>query len=112
MLWIVQLEPTEEAGVSGAFAKPSDGLEPSTPSLPWRISACKAGWRGARFPPSFSCIDAVWPSVWLLLRGALSIPAEPLTCPQNLSQRDGRPSRVQSARADSPMWSLSLHRSV
>jgi pimeloyl-ACP methyl ester carboxylesterase len=27
-----------EAAISAAFAEPSDGLEPSTPSLPWRCS--------------------------------------------------------------------------
>ena len=27
-----------KGAVSSAFAKPSDGLEPSTPSLPWRCS--------------------------------------------------------------------------
>ena len=29
----------EKARVSGLFRKPSDGLEPSTPSLPWRLRA-------------------------------------------------------------------------
>ena len=28
----------EKAPTCGAFAEPSDGLEPSTPSLPWRCS--------------------------------------------------------------------------
>ncbi len=28
----------EKAPTFGAFAEPSDGLEPSTPSLPWRCS--------------------------------------------------------------------------
>jgi hypothetical protein len=27
----------EKAAVCGAFAEPSDGLEPSTPSLPWNF---------------------------------------------------------------------------
>ena len=31
-LWIMQVHPKEEALVCGAFAEPSDGLEPSTPS--------------------------------------------------------------------------------
>src|SRR4051795_5670181 len=34
----VQEEPKAETALCGAFAKPSDGLEPSTPSLPWRCS--------------------------------------------------------------------------
>jgi hypothetical protein len=29
----VQANPNEKAPICGAFAKPSDGLEPSTPSL-------------------------------------------------------------------------------
>jgi hypothetical protein len=28
-----------KSAVSGAFAEPSDGLEPSTPSLPWKFPA-------------------------------------------------------------------------
>ena len=33
-----QVALNEKAPLCGAFAKPSDGLEPSTPSLPWRCS--------------------------------------------------------------------------
>ena len=32
----VQVPSTEKVPISGAFAEPSDGLEPSTPSLPWK----------------------------------------------------------------------------
>jgi hypothetical protein len=32
-----QVELNEKAQLSGAFAEPSDGLEPVTPSMPWRI---------------------------------------------------------------------------
>jgi len=32
-----QVDLNEKAPTCGAFAEPSDGLEPSTPSLPWRI---------------------------------------------------------------------------
>jgi hypothetical protein len=39
ILELVQVEPTEKAAISAAFAEPSDGLEPLTPSLPWRIRA-------------------------------------------------------------------------
>ena len=28
--------PTEKRAICAAFAEPSDGLEPSTPSLPWK----------------------------------------------------------------------------
>jgi hypothetical protein len=33
----VQVNPKEKPPIYGAFAEPSDGLEPSTPSLPWRF---------------------------------------------------------------------------
>src|SRR5215203_6199901 len=33
----VQVQPTEKVAISAAFVEPSDGLEPSTPSLPWRF---------------------------------------------------------------------------
>jgi hypothetical protein len=33
-----QVELNRKAPTCGAFAEPSDGLEPSTPSLPWRCS--------------------------------------------------------------------------
>ena len=34
----VQVNSKDKALVCGSFAEPSDGLEPSTPSLPWRCS--------------------------------------------------------------------------
>ena len=34
----VQVSPKEKAPDCGAFSEPSDGLEPSTPSLPWEGS--------------------------------------------------------------------------
>jgi hypothetical protein len=37
ILEILQTAFTEKAAICGAFAEPSDGLEPSTPSLPWRF---------------------------------------------------------------------------
>ena len=33
-----QVDLNEKAPISGAFAEPSDGLEPSTPSLPWNVA--------------------------------------------------------------------------
>jgi hypothetical protein len=32
-----QVDLNAKVPICGAFAKPSDGLEPSTPSLPWRF---------------------------------------------------------------------------
>jgi hypothetical protein len=37
-LEIVQMNSKTKGLICGAFAEPSDGLEPSTPSLPWRCS--------------------------------------------------------------------------
>jgi hypothetical protein len=34
----LQVDVNTKAPTCGAFAEPSDGLEPSTPSLPWRCS--------------------------------------------------------------------------
>jgi hypothetical protein len=39
----VQAEPYEKELISCAFAEPSDGLEPSTPSLPWRFEGGTGG---------------------------------------------------------------------
>jgi hypothetical protein len=36
---IVQVGPTEKATIRSGFAEPSDGLEPSTPSLPSRVGS-------------------------------------------------------------------------
>src|SRR6266516_1884139 len=33
-----QVGLNENASTCGAFAEPSDGLEPSTPSLPWNVA--------------------------------------------------------------------------
>jgi hypothetical protein len=74
---------------AGTFLRrePSDGLEPSTPSLPWRIRASPIG------PVNGAC-ECAFPASRLVLlpaaplpRSALSLPEEPCTCPQNLSPR-------------------------
>jgi hypothetical protein len=56
---------------AGTSCKPSDGLEPSTPSLP----SCN---------PAFPCNLATSFAKRTLPRRALSIPENPRTCPQNL----------------------------
>ena len=38
ILELVQVERKKKAAICTDFAEPSDGLEPSTPSLPWRCS--------------------------------------------------------------------------
>ena len=39
ILELLQTDAKEKAPICGAFAEPSDGLEPSTPSLPWRFGS-------------------------------------------------------------------------
>ena len=45
-LELLQVGPTEKVPFYGAFAEPSDGLEPSTPSLPSSNEAGTAGKGG------------------------------------------------------------------
>jgi hypothetical protein len=49
------IERSNKKGHLLAFRKPSNGLEPLTPSLPWRISNSTADGGGA-LPALFSCI--------------------------------------------------------
>jgi hypothetical protein len=49
----VQVPSTEKAPICGAFAEPSDGLEPSTPFV--------GGSKESRFPPCSSWIYAPLP---------------------------------------------------
>ena len=37
-LWAVLVHQNEKAPLCGTFTEPSSGLEPETPSLPWRCS--------------------------------------------------------------------------
>jgi hypothetical protein len=50
----MQVDAERKVGISGTFAEPSDGLEPSTPSLPCDPN----GSRWQRFPASSSCFGA------------------------------------------------------
>src|SRR5207247_9961921 len=66
--------------------EPSDGLEPSTPSLPWRIRATDHTrpirvCRRFRRKLNRSAARRSLPSC------ALNLPEKPRTCPQNLSPR-------------------------
>jgi hypothetical protein len=86
ILEILQISSTEKAPLCGAFAEPSDGLEPSTPSLPWRISSAAAGSRD-RLPALFSVglcvfgalVDLFLEMPWAALRSPVPVPK---TCPQ------------------------------
>src|SRR5262249_40419692 len=68
--------------ISGNFAEPSDGLEPSTPSLPWRLTCSSAGWRFALPALFFVDLCGLRPSSMGYLSRP-SGPEAPGTCPQN-----------------------------
>jgi len=76
----------EGAHVRRFFAEPSDGLEPSTPSLPWRLGGSPRGPEVSRFPPRSPWIYATLLPVRRVPRGPrvdLRIPVfVPKTCPQ------------------------------
>jgi hypothetical protein len=44
-----QTDPNVKAPTCGALAEPSDGLEPSTPSLPWRVDSAAANAHESNF---------------------------------------------------------------
>ena len=67
------------------FVKPSDGLEPSTPSLPWRIRAAAMWWTNRASQHASSAIWQVLLPAGDLPRRAPSLPWRPRTCPQNLA---------------------------
>jgi len=50
---VVLNQKSRKAPTCGAFAGPSDGLEPSTPSLPWRLTRWATGSRSHASHPGF-----------------------------------------------------------
>ena len=72
----------------GAFAEHSDGLEPSTPSLPWRLRLQRRVREG-RLPALISLdlcafgalVDLFLEMAWAALRDPVSVPG---TCPQTV----------------------------
>jgi hypothetical protein len=70
---------------AGLLSKPSDGLEPSTPSLPWRIQPAKEGLRNSACWRVFPATTPLRRSDASFPRRAFSLPQEPRTCPQYLS---------------------------
>ena len=89
-LEIVQVLAKQKRRFAALLQKPSDGLEPSTPSLPWRLGPTAADRpRAARrlvFPASTRFSLPGLPLPWR----SLSDPENPRTCPQDLSP-DPRP---------------------
>jgi hypothetical protein len=93
---------------AGLLPKPSDGLEPSTPSLPWRI-ALRVTWAGIPLAKPFPCNLPYSGAKPHLPRRPLRRPQKARTCPQNPSPtaprvspwtrasggRDARSRRVQ-----------------
>jgi len=95
-LVIIQVGPKEKAPFSGAFAEPSDGLEPSTPSLPWNVSrnrwqpvaadsACFYGFEGQ---PIVTGCDLLQPRGSIKLHPRFCV--EPLSSPSRLLKEKTR----------------------
>ena len=76
---------TEKRAICAALAEPSSGLEPETPSLPWRIQAAKEGLRNSACWRVFPATTSLRRSGASFPRRALSLPQKPRTCPQYLS---------------------------
>ena len=76
---------TEKRAICAALAEPSSGLEPETPSLPWRIQAAKEGLRNSACWRVFPATTSLRRSGASFPRRALSLPQKPRTCPQFLS---------------------------
>jgi hypothetical protein len=73
-----------KAPVCGAFAEPSDGLEPSTPPYHGGFEL-RRGADERRLTPRFPSNSASSSGRRALPRRALGIPERPRTCPQNLA---------------------------
>jgi hypothetical protein len=67
------------------FFKPSGGLEPPTPSLPWRIRVTVAAGRNCACVGALPGIRYFLDPVAPLPRRTLSLLEKPGTCPRNLS---------------------------
>jgi hypothetical protein len=70
---------------AGGYPKPSDGLEPSTPSLLSRFSGGPPGHRKSALRAAFPGSTSFPVSSSPLPRSSLNHPKNTLTCPQNLS---------------------------
>jgi hypothetical protein len=68
--------------------EPSDGLEPSTPSLPWRIRVARGTERDSACYRVFPVTTPLRLPSASLPRTPLTLPDNPRTCPQNLSPKE------------------------
>ena len=57
-------QTTTKCRFTGTLCKPSDGLEPSTPSLPWRFIGVTRVHMRSRATPFFLQIRLIWP-LWI-----------------------------------------------
>jgi hypothetical protein len=91
----------QKPALCGGF-KPSPGLEPGTASLPWRFCLKSAGRRRCAYRLRLARTYAIRPLVAPSPRRSLSHPAEPRTCPQDLS-----PNRLGNAgHSGGTSWSV------
>src|SRR5690348_8735086 len=77
--------PKAKTSFCWTFAEPSDGLEPSTPSLPWRLRAGDGRVSLARSTCRSPCKSRGSSVQWRASRRAPNRPDRPGTCPQDLS---------------------------
>jgi hypothetical protein len=75
---------------AGLLCKPSGGLEPPTPSLPWRIRAAGEGRSNSACLYLFPATAVLCSPAAPLPRTTLTLPEKPRTCPQDLSPDDVR----------------------
>jgi hypothetical protein len=71
----------------GSLEEPSDGLEPSTPSLPWRIRASATRQQNGLTSALSLQHSRFFCPPHPFLEAPLNLPARPWTCPQDLSPR-------------------------
>jgi hypothetical protein len=73
----VQLKLNGKAAICGAFAEPSSGLEPETPSLPWNVSG--NWWQPVEriwlVPAGFAAWRFAADCQWLRLLGSINAPS-------------------------------------
>jgi hypothetical protein len=91
---------TRKPPICSRFSEPSDGLEPSTPSLPWRIRAVGEGWRNSACYGVFPAVKPFRAPGAPLPRRALRLPEKPRTCPQDLSPESRSAAKLR--RSDEP----------
>src|SRR5438477_11650446 len=98
----------ERADLQG-FLKPSDGLEPSTPSLPWRLRVASAQARECRHIALFLQIRRFEPATETCLNPSRADRGNPTPVPKTCPQWVGAHRKVPVAGAEDPGTGYSVH---